>query len=182
MSWRWISIAASLAALVAVFGALVDHDSSSDKDDTPPPPGYYLKDAIITQTQVDGSPDMRLIASRIDQQRTDQSIRLQTVQVDYLKIPERHWILTSERGEIPENSQIVQFSGNVELRPADTKPLTFLRTEALTIDIQNNVAYTTTSPVQVRLGSNSMTVRKLVADLKTEKVRLESVRGQLGSR
>ncbi len=183
MSWRWVSLAAALAALVAVFGAMVDRDTSSNAgDSTPPPPGYYLKDAIITQTQLDGSPDLRLTAKRIDQHRKDDSIHLTTVQVDYLKVPERHWILTADQGEIPDHSRIVQFSGNVELRPADTQPQTFLRTEALAIDTEKHLAYTTHSPAQVRFGNNAMTVRELQADLTTEKIKLESVRGQVGSR
>jgi len=183
MSWRWISLAAGLAALVAVFGALVDRDTSGDaSDSTAPPPGYYLQDAIITQTQIDGSPDMRLIASRIDQQREDDTIHLAKVQVDYLKVPARHWILTADAGEIPADSRIVQFSGNVELRPADTQAQTYLRTDALAIDTEKHLAYTTQSPVEVRFGKNAMTVRKLQADLTTEKIKLESVRGQVGSR
>jgi LPS export ABC transporter protein LptC len=181
MSWRWISLAAALAALVAIFGSMVDRDTASDDDSAPPPPGYYLKDAVITQTLTDGSPDLRLSATRIDQQRKDGAIHLATVHVDYLKVPGRHWILTAEQGEIPEDSRIVQFTGNVELRPADTQPQAFLQTEALAIDTDKQLAYTTRSPVQVRFGNNAMTVRKLEADLKTEKVKLESVRGQVGS-
>jgi LPS export ABC transporter protein LptC len=182
MSWRWISLAASLAALIAIFGSMVDRNSAADDNGaTPPPPGYYLKDAVINQTQADGSPELRITATRIDQQRKDGAIHLATVHVDYLKVPDRHWILTADQGEVPEDSRIVQFSGNVELRPSDTQPQAFLRTEALAVDTDKQLAYTTRSPVQVRLGSNAMTVRRLQADLKTEQVKLESVRGQVGS-
>jgi len=178
MNWRWISIAAFLAALVAIYGARVDRDVSSDgADDTQPPPGYYLKDAIITQTQPDGSPNLRLVASRIDQQRKDNSIHLDAVRLDYLKMPERHWVLTADHGMVPENSRTVQFTGNVDLHPAQATQQTWLRTEALSIDTEKNQAYTTQSPVTIRFGTYSMTVKRLEADLATEKVRLESARG-----
>lgn len=179
MNWRWIALTAALAALVAVFGALIDRDNSNEADDKAlPPPGYYLKDAIITQTQVDGSPDLRLVASRIDQQRKDDSIQLQKVKLDYLKVPERHWILTAERGLIPENSRTVEFSGNVELRPAEAKQQTYLRAESLAIDTVRNVAYTTTSPTLIKFGAYSMTVKHLEADLASERIKLQSARGK----
>jgi LPS export ABC transporter protein LptC len=186
MNWRWIAVAAALAALVAVYGALVDRNLSGDTDDdTPPPPGYYLKNAIITQTQPDGSPDLRLVASRIEQQRKDDNILLTDVRLDYLKMPERHWVLTAEHGMVPEDSKIVEFTGNVDLHPArvENQPqqATWLRTQALAIDTENNRAYTTQSPTTIRFGTYTMTVKRVEADLTTEKVRLIAARGKSGS-
>lgn len=183
MNWRWISLAALLAAMVSLYGALVDRNiSSDDDDDTQPPPGYYLKDAIITQTQADGSPDMRLVASRIEQQRKDNSIHLEQVRLDYLKMPDQQWILTADHGVVPEGSRIVQFNGDVDLRPASQAgKQTWLQTEALAIDTEKNLAYTTQSPVTIRFGTYTMTVKRLEADLTNEKVRLESARGKSGS-
>lgn len=182
MNWRWISLAALLAALVALYGALVDRNITSDTDDaTPPPPGYYLKDAIITQTQPDGSPNLRLVAVRIEQQRKDDNILLSDVRLDYLKMPDRHWVLTAEHGIVPPDSKIVQFSGNVDLHPAQSEQQTWLHTEALAIDTETNRAYTTQSPVAIRFGTYTMTVKRLEADLATEKVRLVSARGKSGT-
>jgi LPS export ABC transporter protein LptC len=186
MSWRWIALAASLAALVSLYGALVDRNTSSDvDDDTAPPPGYYLKDAVITQTQPDGSPNMRLVAARIEQQRKDDNILLNDVRLDYLKMPERHWVLTADHGIVPADSKIVEFSGKVDLHPSqgDNRPQqpTWLRTEALAVDTENNRAYTTQSPVAIRFGTYTMTVKRVDVDLTTEKVRLTSARGKSGS-
>ena len=181
-------MAALLAALVAVYGALVDRNISVDNDDdTPPPPGYYLKDAIITQTQPDGSPNMRLVAARIEQRRKDDDILLSDVRLDYLRMPERHWVLTAEHGIVPENSKIVEFSGDVDLHPAladkqiKQPQQTWLRTQALAIDTEKNLAYTTQSPTAIRFGTYTMTVKRLEADLTTEKVRLVSARGKSGT-
>jgi LPS export ABC transporter protein LptC len=179
MNWRWISIAALLAALVAGYGAFMQRESSQLSQDTAvDSPSYFLKDAIITQTQKDGSPSLRLTAAHIDQQRAGESIRLTDVHVDFLKTQERPWVLTAREGFVPEDSRVVEFRGDVHLRPADSTVPTYLRTNALSIDTEKNIAYTTTSPVDLKFGRLGMTVKSFQADLNTEKVKLESMRGR----
>jgi LPS export ABC transporter protein LptC len=176
MNWRWISLAALLAALVVGYGALMERNpapaaSSAQAEQ----PGYYLQDAVITQTQEDGSISLRLIANRIEQQQRDDSIALDTVRVDYFQSPEHEWLLTARRGFVPANFRVVQLFGDVELRPADAQPAAFLRTDALAVDTQTNVAYNLSSPVHLRFGQHSMIVKNFRADLNSEKLRLESV-------
>jgi LPS export ABC transporter protein LptC len=179
MSWRWISITAMLAALVVGFGALSRRDSDGTVASvTSAKPAFYAKDAIIVQTQPDGSPQLRLVASRIDQQPEDDSIALKKVRVDYLKVPDKRWVLTADQGIVPADSRSAHFSGNVVLRPADGPASTFLRTDALTVDTDRNLAYTTTSPTTIRFGRYAMQVKRVEADLKTEKIKLESVHGR----
>ena len=100
------------------------------------------------------------------------------MRVDYLKVPDRRWLLSAQRGFIPADSRVIQFLGDVELRPMDGPASTYLRTDELTVDTDRNVAYTTTSPVTIRFGSYAMTVKRFEADLKTEKVRMEYVHGR----
>jgi LPS export ABC transporter protein LptC len=179
MSWRWISITALLAALVAGYGAFMRNDSADIAlDETDRAPSYFLRSAIITQTEADGSPGMRLVAERIDQPTAGETIHLQDVHVDFLRTQERQWTLTADEGFIPAQSRIVEFRGNVDLRPRDADTAMYLRTNELSIDTEREVAYTTTSPVNIRFGKLSMTVKRFEADLNTEKVKLESVRGQ----
>jgi LPS export ABC transporter protein LptC len=179
MNWRWISIAALLAALVAGYSAFVRRDASqvvlSDADRTP---SYFLRDAIITQTEEDGSPGLRLAAKRIDQASTGSDIRLETVHVDFLRTKERQWTLTADEGIIPAASRIIEFRGNVDLHPIDAETSIYLRTGSLSIDTERELAYTTTSPVNIRFGKLAMTVKRFEADLNSEKIKLESVRGQ----
>ena len=146
--------------------------------DAPEQPGYFLRDAIITQTEKDGGPGVRLIAARIDQKTTEDAIRLTTVQVDFLRTAERKWMLTAQQGLIPSGSRIIQFTGDVQLRPIDTSTAGTLRTNALAIDTERNVAYSVSSPVDIRYGRLAMNVKRFEADLNTEKVKLESVRGR----
>jgi LPS export ABC transporter protein LptC len=182
MNWRWISLAALLAAVVIGYGALVERGPEPAANaGQAEQPGYFLQDAIITQTQEDGSVSLRLIANRIEQRRRDDSIALQTVRVNYFQSPQREWLLTARQGFVPANFRVVQLFGDVELRPADARPAAFLRTDAMAVDTQTNVAYSTASPVHLRFGQHAMVVKSFRADLNSEKIRLESVNGRFDS-
>jgi LPS export ABC transporter protein LptC len=179
MNWRWISLAALLAAVVIGYGALVERGPAPTANGgQAEQPGYFLQDAIITQTQENGSVSLRLIANRIEQRRRDGSIALQTVRVNYFQSPQREWLLTARQGSVPANFRVVQLYGDVELRPADAQPAAFLRTDAMAIDTQTNVAYSIASPVHLRFGQHAMVVKNFRADLNSEKIRLESVNGR----
>ena len=184
MNWRWISLAALLAALVIGYGALVERNPAPTTSDTQAEqPGYYLQDAIVTQTHQDGSVSLRLVANRIQQQRRDDSIALDTVRVNYYqtspgKSQQREWLLNAREGLVPANFRVVQLFGDVVLRPADAQPQAFLRADALAVDTQTNVAYSIASPVHVRFGSHAMVVKNFRADLDSEKIRLETVHGR----
>lgn len=179
MSWRWISIAALLAALVAGYATFMRHDPSDVlATEAPPQPGYFLKDAIITQTEKDGRPGIRLVAEHIDQKNLQGTIHLSTVQVDFLRTVNQQWMLTAREGFVPMGSRVIQFSGDVHLRPIDSTTNAYLRTDALAIDTERNVAYSTQSPVDIRFGRVAMRVKRFEADLNTEKVKLESIRSR----
>jgi len=186
MNWRWISLAALLGALVIGYGALVERSPAPAAGATQAEqPGYYLQDAVITQTQKDGSVGLRLIADHIEQRGND-NITLDTVRVNFFQsspdqssqAAPREWLLSARQGLVPANFRVVQLFGDVVLRPADAQPTAFLRADALAIDTQTNIAYSTSSPVNVRFGGHSMVVKSFRADLTNEKVRLESVNGR----
>lgn len=179
MNWRWIGIAALLAALVVGYGTLRERGARPVASSVPPPqPGYYLEGAVITQTREDGSLGMRLIASRIEQRRRSDAIVMTSVRASYFQAPEREWLLSAQHGLVPADSRILQLQGEVELRPAQGGETSFLRADALALDTQRNVAYSTSSPVTMRFGQHALTVNSFVADLSTEKIRLESVNGR----
>ncbi len=184
MNWRLVSLAAALAAVVIGYGTFVDNDDAPMANhDLPEQPGYYLKDAVILRTRADGSPGIELIARHIQQRLTQQlqgeAITMESVRVNYFGEQDWKWELTAERGEVPPNSRIVQLEGNVELRPLDAPEAnSFLRTDELAIDTEKNLVYSTRSPVQMRFGQYSMTVKSLRADLNSEKLRLETVNGR----
>jgi LPS export ABC transporter protein LptC len=177
MNWRWVTIASLLAALVIGYGAFHRRDQNSlTAGGTPPQPGYYVNDAIITQTQEDGSLGARFVAERIEQRPSDDAIAITNVRVNYFQAPPREWILTADRGLAPADAQTLQLMGDVELRPSDA-PDAFLRTDALEIDMERNVARGLESPTNIRFGPHTLTARTFTADLTTEKVHMESING-----
>lgn len=184
MNWRWISLAAALAAIVIGYGAFVDNSATPmTSHELPEQPGYYLKDAVILRTHEDGSPGIELIARRIQQRLSrpmrGEAITMESVRVNYFGEEDWQWVLTAEHGEVPPNSRIVHLQGDVELRPlAGATTNSFLRTDELAIDTEKNLAYSTRSPVQLQFGQHSLTVKSLRADLNSEKLRLESVNGR----
>ncbi len=184
MNWRWVSLAAALAAIVIGYGAFIDSDSTPTmSNELPEQPGYYLKDAVILRTREDGSPSIELVAREIEQRLNrnegGEAINMESVRVNYFGKTDWQWELTANSGLVPPNSRIVHLDGNVELRSlASDAPDTFLRTDELAIDTEKSVAYSTSSPVNVRFGPHSMVVKNLRADLKSEKLRLEAVNGK----
>lgn len=184
MNWRWVSLAAALAAIVIGYGAFVDNGGAPTMShEMPEQPGYYLKDAVILRTREDGSPGIELIAREIQQKlsRTErgEAITMDQVRVNYFGKTDWQWELTARSGLVPPNSRVVQLDGDVELRSlASSSSSTYLRTDELSIDTEKSVAYTTRSPVHVRFGAHSMVVKNLRADLNSEKLRLEAVNGR----
>ncbi len=183
MSWRWVSLAAALAAIVIAYGAFVnDGAMPTANHEMPEQPGYYLKDAVILRTREDGSPGIELIARRIQQRLSrpagGEAITMESVRVNYFGKDDWQWALTADTGLVPPNSRIVQLEGDVELRPLAGNSNAFLRTDELTIDTEKNLAYSTRSPARMRFGQHSMTVKTLRADLTSEKLRLETVNGR----
>jgi LPS export ABC transporter protein LptC len=177
MSWLRISLAALLAALVIGYGAFTGRTSTPPADHPrPAQPGYYLTDAVITQTQKDGSIGLRLIAERIEQRPFDDSIALAGVRVNYFQAVDTEWLLTARRATAPADSRIVTFLGDVELRPANNEG-SFLRTDALAVDLERNLARSVKSPAQLQFGQHTLAVQSFTADLNTEKLHMESVRG-----
>jgi LPS export ABC transporter protein LptC len=184
MNWRWVSLAAALAAIVIGYGAFIDSDSTPTmSNELPEQPGYYLKDAVILRTREDGSPSIELVAREIEQRLNrnegGEAINMESVRVNYFGKTDWQWELTANSGLVPPNSRIVYLDGEVELRSlASDAPDTFLRTDELAIDTEKSVAYSTRSPVNVRFGPHSMVVKNLRADLNREKLRLEAVNGR----
>ena len=184
MNWRWISLAAALAAVVVGYGALVDKEAApTTSQELPEQPGYYLKDAVILRTREDGSPGIELIVARVQQRLTrpsqGEAITMDSVRVNYFGKDDWQWALTAQHGEVPPNSRIVQLEGEVELRPlAGATANSFLRTDELAIDTEKNLAYSTHSPVQMQFGQHAMIAKSLRADLTSEKLRLETVNGR----
>lgn len=175
MNWRWVSVTALLAAVVIGLGAFLRQadDSGLTTGEQRAQPGYYLKDAIITDTDATGNPALRLAARRIEQRPQDGSIALEQVHVDYLAAGEQQWQLTADSGTVPSGSTTITFSGNVTLESRDEPRGAVIRTDTLSVDTEQSIA-STAAPVSIEVSGHRVHARGMRADLNGNQVQLDS--------
>lgn len=180
MNWRWIALSALLAAIVIGSGAYMSRGSAPlvNASETVAP-SYFLSDAVITETQRDGSPGIQVTASRIQQQNDSGTIQLDEVRAHYFQVPGKEWALSADKGSLPADSRVLQLQGNVDLHPVDQQVSMGLRTEALALDTEKQVAYSVHTPVTFQFGSSTMRASSFRADLKNEKLLAQTVTGTL---
>lgn len=174
MNWGWVWTTALIAAAIATYGILIrDPSPDARTAERPVQPGYYLKDAVITYTQPDGQPRMRFIASLMQQNPTDDSIVAERVRMEYLAIPEQPWIMTADQGRAPADLVNVAFSGNVVVRSDTPGRAATIRTTELTVNTRTNIA-STSAPVEIEFAGNRLNATGLRADLRGERLQLQS--------
>lgn len=177
MIWR-IFLVCALVMVAAVSLFNVERrpaDDATTARSEPPQPGYYMRGARIIETDRDGVPIYRVEAERIRQDPADQSIHLEELTLIY-RVPEaRDWTLTAARGLVPPGSKTVNLAGDVRIvgQPAPELQPAVVRTERLTLDTVSNVA-STRDRVDIEWGSRRLSTMGLVADLKAERLQLES--------
>lgn len=173
-----------LLALVVVVGlSFVGGEPADARREIVSPadqPGYFLTNAVITETAKDGSPHVRIRAERIEQIPRDNSVELSSLNLTYAGTDERKWVVTADRGQVPENSKVVHLEGNVRIQGliAGPGPEAVIDTSSLDFDTEKSIAQTD-DDVRIAMGARALTARGLNADLKQGRVRLESrVHGQ----
>jgi LPS export ABC transporter protein LptC len=149
-------------------------DDTATPATTPQQQGYFAKDATIITTNEQGVAQIKLTADTIEQNLKDDSIRLQTVKVDYLSAPDRPWLLTAASAYVPPDSRTIDFQGNVVVRPVGAQANNVvLRTETLHVDTNTSIA-SSRSDVSVEMNRHRLSAHGVTADLKREHYQLES--------
>jgi len=175
LRWRGVLLIAVIAVILAAFGLWSQRDGADLRvGPAPAQPGYYLRSAVVTETDANGAPRFKLHAERIDQNPTDQSVELQQVQLDYRSAPDALWLLTADRGHLPGGSRVIDFTGNVHIKPVQpTTNRVELNTETLRVDTENNLA---TAPGKVRFTMDGQYINAvgLKYNLKRQTLQLES--------
>lgn len=173
--WRTVTLTTVCAGLAASYGLLVKNNGDNGAPaPTPEQQGYYAKDATIIETNETGAAQLKLRADAIEQNPQDDSIRLQDVKVDYLSAPDKLWLLTAGSAYVPPDSRVIDFSGDVVVRPQGEQASSMvLRTESLRVDTENSIASSKTD-VSIEMNQQRLTARGVTADLKRERYQLES--------
>lgn len=138
-------------------------------------PGYYLKGATLEQTDETGRIELRVHAASAVQDPATRDVQADTLRVDYLLDGPRTWVMTARSGTLPPDGQKVYLAGDVKLtgRTGTDAPPAIVRTEHMQLDVDASIA-TTKDPVRIEMGPQSIRARGLRADLKADRLRLES--------
>lgn len=138
-------------------------------------PGYYLKNAVLTDYDEDGSPGIRIEAQRIDQIAHGNEVALYNVRVLYQPPNGQSWVMVGDVAHVEPGGQVIDVTGNVRLQGEATgrEGAAVIHTDALSYDVAAGVA-TTKSDVRIDFAQHTLTARGLIANLKERTLRLES--------
>jgi LPS export ABC transporter protein LptC len=138
-------------------------------------PGYYLKNAVLTDYDLNGNPSIRIEAERIDQIAHGNEVALYNVRVNYEGDGGQNWVMVGDVAHVQPGGKIIDVSGNVRLQgeSTGTEGTAVIRTDTLTYDVPDSIA-TTKDDVRIEYGGHTLTARGLTANLKERTMRLES--------
>jgi LPS export ABC transporter protein LptC len=178
MMYRVVALLAVLALIVGiVLLSGPQHEASALIAPERPlhDPGYSATNARLIQTGADGRPVYTLDAAQIQQQPNDGLVKMQQVRLGFRDTSGNEWTATALRGELAQNSGIVQLEGDVHV--AGILPGSDERAEMtsqhLAFDTNAQVV-STQDPVTLVMSGRKLDARGLVANLKERHVQLES--------
>lgn len=179
-SWLIILLLAAIASSV-VFMLSPDRQSPPETK-IRSEQGYYIKEGRLTGTGTDGQILYSITARVARQNLDDGAIAMQEVAVNYAPTAGIPWDMRATRGQIPEDSNIIQLSGDVLVTSAAVAanhrqvPLT-IRTDYLELDPDTYIA-TTNRRVVIERSRDTLHARGMRVYLKQDRLQLDSeVRG-----
>jgi LPS export ABC transporter protein LptC len=138
-------------------------------------PGYYLKNAVLTDFDIGGDPNVRIEAERIDQIAHGNEVALYNVHVAYQAPNGQAWVMVGDVAHVQPGGKVVDVSGNVRLQGEATgrEGAAVIHTDTLSYNVPEAVA-STKSDVRIDFADHTLTARGLNANLKERTLRLES--------
>jgi LPS export ABC transporter protein LptC len=171
---RIVTIASSVAGLALLYGLLSGHEESdAEFGNASAQRGYYMNDATLTEMGKDGRPRVIVHAVNIEQQLSDQSVRMSQLELDYHTKESGNWHVTAREGAMPADRKSIQLSGDVAITGVESRGEALIRTERLSYDIDDAIVQTE-DPVSVRFGPHLLKARGLHAELNAGTLKLES--------
>lgn len=178
LDWRGLLLFLGLLSAVAASSYLLNFSTQ-----TPPAlqpmtdqgRSYYLKGASIIGLDDSGVVLYELDADYIRHNPSDDSVALERVRMDYQASPTTSWVVEAEEGRIDANHDLIELSGNVEARTGQDAgtPSTVLTTSELQLEPETSIA-STSSQVRVEMNGKLLSGTGMHADLRQEKLQLES--------
>lgn len=138
------------------------------------PSGYYLKDAVLLGTDEAGGIYYRVHAGRIEQPERDRPLEFEDIRVEYRGEESRWQISAANAVASPDRSRF-ELSGNIRLsqRSEDDRRVAVIETEQMQFT-PGDYLMATDQAVRIKIGGGELNVVGLTADLKSDRLELES--------
>jgi lipopolysaccharide export system protein LptC len=171
-----LAIAAAIVAVLWLGSKVGDNDSSRATealDETDP--GYAARDAEVIETDTTGRELYRLNAELIRQDPASGIVELEAIKMNYRTATSAVWKVDAQQGTVATSGTEILLRGQVRVAGPIGEPGRELQldTDKLTIDTQRELV-TTDATVVMTWEGQVLRARGMVANLKTERVRLES--------
>lgn len=137
--------------------------------------GYSAQNARLVESGLDGLPLYTLNAATIRQLPNEDQVQLTQVQMSFRDADGNPWTATADRGELEQGANRVHLAGNVHISGTVAGAVgdEQIFTDALAVDLRTDVV-NTKDPVQMLWGGRQLSSTGVVANLKDDRVQLES--------
>ena len=131
---------------------------------------YIVKDAKLYGTNTEGEFLYTIVAKKAQANNADRQIYLDQVFLDYDGDQDIDWRITSEKGQLLSNSNVLALSGNVTVQSlSNENNMTTISTDYLEIN-PNTYTIATNRDVLIELDDNKIEAKGLTAQLKNNRL------------
>ncbi len=131
---------------------------------------YIVKDAKLYGTNTEGEFLYTIVAKKAQANNADRQIYLDQVFLDYTGDQDIDWRITSEKGQLLSNSNVLALSGNVTVQNlSNENNMTTISTDYLEIN-PNTYTIATNRDVLIELDNNKIEAKGLTAQLKNNRL------------
>ena len=131
---------------------------------------YIVKDAKLYGTNAEGKFLYTIVAKKAQANNADRQIYLDQVFLDYDGDQDIDWSITSEKGQLLSNSNVLALSGNVTVQSlSNENNMTTISTDYLEIN-PNTYTIATNRDVLIELDNNKIEAKGLTAQLKNNRL------------
>ena len=135
---------------------------------------YIVKDAKLYGTNTEGEFLYTIVAKKAQANNADRQIYLDQVFLDYDGDQDIDWRITSEKGQLLSNSNVLALSGNVTVQSlSNENNMTTISTDYLEIN-PNTYTIATNRDVLIKFDNNKIEAKGFTAQLKDNRLNFNS--------
>ena len=135
---------------------------------------YIVKDAKVFGTNAEGKFLYKIVAKKAQASNTNRQIYLDKVILEYNGDQTIDWIITSDKGQLLSNSNVLALTGNVTVQNiSNENNMATIATDYLEIN-PNTYTIATNRDVLIQLDNNKIEAKGLTAQLKDNRLNFNS--------